>query len=70
LCGLDDYPGIQHGKETFDMIERFVKEKEASWTAKKQSCPTSATPQLPTNNRKGKQAIHDAPQVSNSTMAK
>ncbi|KAG1813015.1 hypothetical protein EV424DRAFT_1349138 [Suillus variegatus] len=62
LCGLDDYPGIQHGKETFDMIKRFVKEKEASWTAKKESCPTSANPQSPTNNRKGKQAIHNAPQ--------
>ncbi|KAG2108229.1 uncharacterized protein F5147DRAFT_652952 [Suillus discolor] len=68
LCGLDDYPGIEHRKETFNMIERFVKEKEASWTAKKESCSTSANPQLPTNNRKGKQVICDAPQGPAESM--
>ncbi|KAG1818614.1 uncharacterized protein BJ212DRAFT_1298684 [Suillus subaureus] len=39
MCGLDSYPGIDHRKGSLDMIERFIKDREAAWTSKKEASP-------------------------------
>ncbi|KAG2354159.1 hypothetical protein BDR07DRAFT_1382473 [Suillus spraguei] len=59
MCGLDDYPGVDHGTGSLDMIERFIKAKETSWAAKKEAA-TSAKPEAPVEKGNGKQGIHDA----------
>ncbi|KAG2360972.1 hypothetical protein BDR07DRAFT_1486434 [Suillus spraguei] len=59
MCGLDDYPGVDHGTGSLDMIERFIKAKEASWAAKKEAA-TSAKPEAPVEKGNGKQGIRDA----------
>jgi hypothetical protein len=60
MCGLDCYPCIDHGERSLDMIERFIKDREAAWTAKKVT-------QGRVNNRKGKKHISNEPGVSNQT---
>lgn len=73
MCGLDSYPGIKHGKGALDMIERFVKDKEASWTSKKGTAhPTSTRIQEPVEEvkEKEKQVIFNAQEVSQSTFPK
>ncbi|KAG2079501.1 hypothetical protein BD769DRAFT_1400660 [Suillus cothurnatus] len=54
MCGLDCYPCIDHGERSLDMIERFIKDREAAWTAKKVT-------QGRVNNRKGKKHISNEP---------
>ncbi|KAG2121472.1 hypothetical protein DEU56DRAFT_760646 [Suillus clintonianus] len=62
MCGLDDYPSITHTKESLRMIERFIKDREALWAAKKKDVQSEAT-ERDGRASKGKKAAREAPSV-------
>jgi hypothetical protein len=64
MCGLDSYPGIYHEKRSEDMIERFIREREAAWYAKKRTQTTFATSRERVNKTQGKKIICNSPGVS------
>ncbi|KAG1818572.1 uncharacterized protein BJ212DRAFT_1479578 [Suillus subaureus] len=57
MCGLDNFPSISHTKESFHMIERFIKDWEAAWAAKNMLFqPEGGEQQEQTGKEKEKQA--------------
>jgi hypothetical protein len=65
MCGLDDFPSVNHSKESFHMIERFIKDREAAWVAKKKTFQAEGVEQQGQKGKiKGKHAVLTAQEVS------